>query len=63
MIAEGRIYLFDTDGKAYIFAANDDFTLLDSFETGEKTYASPAFTDGRIVVRTDNSIYMVIPNS
>jgi outer membrane protein assembly factor BamB len=59
MLAEGRIYLFDTNGKAYIFAANDAFTLLDSFETGEKTYASPAFTDGRIVVRTDNSIYMV----
>ncbi|MDR0333331.1 MAG: PQQ-binding-like beta-propeller repeat protein [Dysgonamonadaceae bacterium] len=62
MLAEGRIYLFDTDGKAYIFAANDAFTLLDSFETGEKTYASPAFTDGRIIVRTDNSIYMVMAN-
>jgi len=60
MIAEGRIYLFDTSGKMYIFAANDDFTLLNSFETGERTYATPAFTDGKIVVRTDNSIYAVV---
>jgi outer membrane protein assembly factor BamB len=59
MLAEGRIYLFDENGKMYIFAANDAFTLLQSFETGEKTYATPAFTDGRIVVRTDDSIYMV----
>ena len=60
IIAEGRIYLFDTNGKMYIFAANNDFTLLNSFETGEKTYATPAFTDGRIVVRTENSIYAVV---
>jgi outer membrane protein assembly factor BamB len=60
MLVEGRIYLFNTDGKAYIFAANDDFTLLDSFETGEKTYATPAFTNGKMVVRTDNSIYCVV---
>ncbi|PTN08224.1 outer membrane protein assembly factor BamB [Mangrovibacterium marinum] len=59
IIAEGKIYLFNTDGTMHIFSADKDFELLDSFETGERTYATPAFTNGRIVVRTDESIYCV----
>lgn len=59
VIAEGKIYLFSNDGKMHIFSANDDFTLLHSFETGEKTFATPAFTDGKIVVRTEQSLYCV----
>ena len=62
IIAEGKVYLFSTDGKMHIFSANDDFNLLGSFETGEKTFATPAFTDGKIIVRTENSIYCVIAN-
>jgi outer membrane protein assembly factor BamB len=62
MIAEGRIFLFDTNGVMHVFTADDNFTLLHSFETGERTYATPAFTDGRIVVRTENSIYKVMAN-
>lgn len=59
VIVEGKIYLFSTDGKMYIFSANNEFNLLSSFETGEKTFATPAFTDGKIVVRTEKSIYCV----
>lgn len=59
IIAEGKVYLFDVKGKMYIFSANNEFSLLDSFETGEGTYATPAFTDGKIVVRTEKSIYCV----
>ena len=62
MMVEGKIYLFSNAGKMHIFSANDEFALLDSFETGEKTFATPAFTDGRIVVRTDKSIYCVKAN-
>ena len=59
IIAEGKVYLFCNDGKMYIFSANNEFNLLSSFETGEKTFATPAFTDGKIVVRTEKSIYCV----
>ena len=59
IIADGKVFLFNTDGKVHIFSANDDFNLLDSFETGEQTFATPAFTDGMIVVRTVKSIYCV----
>ena len=62
IIAEGKIYLFSTDGIMHIFSADDNFNLIDAFETGERTYATPAFTDGKIVVRTENSIYCVAAN-
>ena len=59
IIADGKIYLFSNSGKCYIFSTGKDFNLITSFETGEKTFATPAFTDGMIVVRTDKSLYVV----
>lgn len=59
IIAEGKLYLFSNDGKMHIFSANNEFNLLSSFDTGERTFATPAFTDGKIVVRTEKSIYCV----
>jgi hypothetical protein len=46
----------------YIFSADDEFRLLSSFDTGENTFATPAFTAGRIVVKTEKSIYCVVAN-
>jgi outer membrane protein assembly factor BamB len=59
IIADGKIFLFNKEGKMHIFTADAEFQLLDSFETGEGTFATPAFTDGKIVVRTEKSIYCV----
>lgn len=59
VIVGGKMYLFSNSGKMHIFSADNDFQLLDSFETGETTMSTPAFTDGKIVVRTENSIYCV----
>ena len=59
MIADGKIYLISVEGNVCVFSADDDFRLLNSFKTGENTFATPAFTDGRIVVRTESSIYCV----
>ena len=59
IIAEGKIYLIDTDGKVFIFSAESDFTLINSFETGEKTFATPAFTDKKIVIKGEEYIYCV----
>ena len=60
MIVDGKVYLFSTSGKMHIFSADDEFRLLTAFDTGEKTYATPAFTDGKIVVRTEQSIYCAV---
>jgi outer membrane protein assembly factor BamB len=62
IIADGKIFLFSTDGTMNIFSADDEFQLLDSFETGERTFATPAFTNGRVVVRSEESIYCVTAN-
>ncbi len=62
IIAEGKLYLFSNSGKMHVFSTDDEFKLLNSFETGERTFATPAFTDGKIVVRTENSIYCVAMN-
>ena len=59
MIADGKIYLISVDGLVSIFSADDEFNLLHSFATGENTYATPAFTDKKIVIRTDHSIYCI----
>lgn len=61
VVVDGKVYLFSNSGKAYIFSAGD-FSLITSFETGEKTFATPAFTDGMMVVRTDKSLYCVKKN-
>lgn len=59
VIADGKIWLFSNSGKCYVFSTGKDFKLITSFETGEKTFATPAFTDGMMVVRTDKSLYVV----
>lgn len=62
VMAEGKIFLISNSGTLFLFSTGNDFKLLDSFKTGEKTYATPAFTDNRIVVRTEKSIYCVKTN-
>jgi outer membrane protein assembly factor BamB len=59
IIVEGKIYLICVKGKVYIFSAKGEFSLINSFETGETTFATPAFTDRKIVVRTEKNIYCV----
>jgi outer membrane protein assembly factor BamB len=59
VIAEGKIYLFSNSGKAFIYSANSELTPVGSFETGQRTFATPAFTDGRMIVRTEESLYCV----
>jgi len=59
VIVEGKIYSISLSGKVHIFSAKSDFTLINSFETGEETHATPAFTDKKIVIRTVKSIYCV----
>lgn len=62
MIVEGKLYLFSNSGKLFVFSTDENFSLINSFETGERTLATPAFTDGKIVVRTEESIYCVAAN-
>ncbi|MDR3366200.1 MAG: PQQ-binding-like beta-propeller repeat protein [Prevotellaceae bacterium] len=62
LIAEGKLYVFSNSGKMFIYSANQSLDLLSSFDTGQKTFATPALTDGKIVVRTEKSIYCAVFN-
>ncbi len=59
VIVEGKVYMANTDGKVYIFSAGEGFPLIGSIDTGEATFATPAFTDGKIVIRSNDHIYCV----
>jgi outer membrane protein assembly factor BamB len=62
VVADGKLYLFSNNGELYIYSTNNECTLLNSFDTGQKTLTTPAFTDGRIVVRSENGLYCVTEN-
>jgi outer membrane protein assembly factor BamB len=59
IIVDGKVYLISTDGKVFILTAKGDFSVVNSFDTGEKTYATPAFTDQKIVIKGEKNIYCV----
>ena len=49
--AEGRIYLANEDGAVAVLRAGKDWELVAMNEIGEPLYATPALSQGRIVVR------------
>ena len=59
IIVEGKIYVASLEGKIFIFSATGEFEQINAIDTGERLYATPAFTDNMIVIRTENSIYCV----
>ena len=59
IIVEDKIYLLGSDGDIYIFSAKSNFELITSFKTGEETFATPAFTNQKIVIRTQDYLYCV----
>jgi outer membrane protein assembly factor BamB len=54
-----RIYVLDMEGIMYIFRASATFELIASNPTGEPTFATPAFMDGRIYIRGVEYLYCI----
>jgi len=59
MIASGKLYLFDTSGNAYVFAPGAALKLLSSPTLGEKVFATPVFSEGRIYIRGIKNLYCI----
>lgn len=59
MIVEGKIYIMDNSGRMFIFKADAECAQIASFNTGLKGMTTPAFTDGKIVIRTETNLYCV----
>jgi outer membrane protein assembly factor BamB len=62
-IAAGWIYLVSDNGKTYRVKAAREFEQADSISTLDETImASPAFLDGRIIIRGDKNLYCIGSN-
>ena len=57
--ADGRLYFFNRDGKATIIEAGKDLKPLAENQLDGPLFASPAFVDGTIFVRTDTHLYCI----
>jgi arylsulfatase A-like enzyme/outer membrane protein assembly factor BamB len=55
--AEGRIYCFSREGKTIVFRANRELTVLAENQLDGPVFASPAFTNSAIYLRTDSNLY------
>jgi outer membrane protein assembly factor BamB len=58
-VVGNRVYVLGGKGKIVVAAAAREFNELATFEIGELIYASPAFKDGRMVIRTSKNLFCV----
>ena len=54
-----RIYIADTEGVMHIFRAVSAYIRLGTVDMGEPVFATPAFVDGRIFIRTEKKLYCI----
>ncbi len=50
--ADGKLYFADEDGMVHVVKAGPEYELLESNDMGEVIWATPAITNGVLVVRT-----------
>jgi outer membrane protein assembly factor BamB len=55
--ADGHIFFTTEAGAVVLVAPGGDFTPVAINALGEDTYATPAFADGRLYVRTTAALY------
>ena len=58
-IAAGKLYLLDAEGTMIIAAGGSEFKEIGRCELGEGCYASPAFMDGKIIIRGHENLYCI----
>ncbi len=59
MLVDNKVYLIDTEGIMYIFKLGKEYVSVGKSALGEKTFATPSFTDGRIYIRADKNLYCI----
>ncbi|HUR52788.1 MAG TPA: PQQ-binding-like beta-propeller repeat protein [Gemmataceae bacterium] len=57
--ADGRIYLTADDGMTFVLKASEQYEVLAKNRLGEKVYASPAFADGEIFIRSAGHLWCI----
>jgi len=57
--AGGKIYLASEDGEIFVVRAGAKYELLSANMIGEVMMATPAISDGMIIVRGQNNVYAI----
>jgi outer membrane protein assembly factor BamB len=52
-----KIYILGVEGKMFIVQTGSEFELLETLDIGEETFATPAYLDGRIYLRSTEHLY------
>jgi outer membrane protein assembly factor BamB len=56
---DGKLYYTGEDGHIYVVKAGPTFELLATNAMDEVCMATPAISDGRLIVRTENHVYAI----
>jgi outer membrane protein assembly factor BamB len=59
MLAAGKIYILDKKGTMHIIKPDQAFTVIGEPALGEGSVCTPAFADGRIIIRGDKNLYCI----
>jgi outer membrane protein assembly factor BamB len=59
VLAGGRIYVQDEQGKGVVLAAGKEFRKLAENPLGERTLASYAVTDGALFIRSEENLFRI----
>lgn len=59
VIAENRVYLVDRTGITHIFKVDKEYVSLGEPKLGEPVSCTPAFTNGRIYIRGEKTLYCI----
>jgi outer membrane protein assembly factor BamB len=57
--SDGKIYFFGEDGEVYVVKAGPEFELLAQNDMGEVLMATPAITDGSLIVRGRSHLFAI----
>jgi outer membrane protein assembly factor BamB len=57
--ANGLVYFLNDEGVMHVVKAGPKFELVARNELGEKTYASPALSEGQLFLRSFKSLYCI----
>jgi hypothetical protein len=59
LIVDGHLYLTREDGTTFVLALGDKPKLVATNMLRENTYATPAFADGRLFMRTSDFLFCI----
>ena len=59
MLAEGKVFQMDKNGVMHIFRADKEFSLISAPPLGEGSSCTPAFAEGRIIIRGDKHLFCI----